>query len=44
MRELLSGLRSDMTLEPGKKPTKEMVASIRKASADLVKLALERQH
>ena len=44
MRELLSGLREDMTLAPGKKPTKETIDEIRQASAELVKMALERQH
>lgn len=42
IRDLLSGLRTEMLLESGEEPTPERVASIRKVSAELVKLALER--
>ena len=43
MREILSGLRNEMTLGDDKEATKERVATIREGSAKLVKLALERQ-
>ena len=43
MRDLLAGLRTEMTLPDGKEPTPEMMAEIRKQAANLVKLALERQ-
>ena len=43
MRDLLAGLRTEMVLEPGKEPTPEMMAEIRKQAAKLVELALERQ-
>ena len=43
MRDILAGLRTEMTLEEGAEVTKERVDSIRGASAELVKLALERQ-
>lgn len=43
MRELLASLRTEMTLEDGKDPTPEMMAEIRKQSAKLVELALQRQ-
>lgn len=43
MREILSGLRNEMTIGEDEIVTEEQVAEIRKASAGLVKLALERQ-
>jgi hypothetical protein len=42
LRRVLVRLRKDMTLPEGKEPTPEMVAAIRKDSAELVKLALTR--
>lgn len=42
IRDLLAGLRTEMTLKPGQDPTKEDVADVRKVSAELVKLALQR--
>lgn len=43
IRDILSDLRSEMTLEPGEMPDPAKVATIRKASAELVKLALQRE-
>lgn len=43
MRDVLAGLRAEMTLEDGKQPTKEMMAGIRIQAAKLVELALQRQ-
>ncbi|NJM38755.1 MAG: hypothetical protein HC845_13295 [Akkermansiaceae bacterium] len=43
MRDLLAGLRTEMTLEEGKEPTAEMMAEIRKQAAKLVELALQRK-
>ncbi len=43
MRDLLAGLRTEMTLEQGKEPTPEMMREIRKKAAELVELALKRQ-
>ncbi len=43
MRDVLAGLRTEMTLPDGKPPTKEMMAEIRKQAAKLVELALQRQ-
>jgi hypothetical protein len=43
MRNVLAGLRTEMTLEAGKEPTPEMMADLRKQAANLVKLALQRQ-
>lgn len=42
MRDLLAGLRTEMTLMEGEKPTKEKMAEIREQAAKLVKLALQR--
>ncbi len=43
MRDLLAGLRTEMTLEDGKEPTPESMREIRNISAQLVDLALQRQ-
>ncbi len=43
MRDLLAGLRTEMTLEPGKDPTPETMKEIRAKAAELVELALKRQ-
>ena len=43
MRDVLAGLRAEMTLEDGNQPTKEMMAGIRIQAAKLVELALQRQ-
>lgn len=43
MRDILAGLRTEMTLEEGKEPTPAMMAEIRKQAAKLVELALQRQ-
>ncbi|MEO5712960.1 MAG: hypothetical protein ABIT37_05690 [Luteolibacter sp.] len=43
MRDLLAGLREEMTFEPGKEPTPETMKEIRKKAAELVELALKRQ-
>ena len=43
MRDVLAGLRTEMTLEEGKQPTQELMAEIRKQAAKLVELALQRQ-
>lgn len=43
MRDVLAGLRTEMTIEDGKEPTPEMMAEIRKQAAQLVELALKRQ-
>ncbi|MEO7098540.1 MAG: hypothetical protein ABI162_04205 [Luteolibacter sp.] len=43
MRDLLAGLREEMTLEEGKQPTPEKMKEIRKKAAELVGLALKRQ-
>lgn len=43
MRNVLAGLRTEMTLEEDKQPTPEMMADLRKQAAKLVKLALQRQ-
>jgi hypothetical protein len=42
IRDLMAGLRTEMTLKPGEQPTAAKVAEIRKVSAELVKLALQR--
>ena len=43
MRDLLAGLREEMTLQEGKEPTKETMKEIRTKAAELVGLALKRQ-
>ncbi len=43
MRDVLAGLRTEMTLEEGKQPTQELMSEIRKQAAKLVELALQRQ-
>jgi hypothetical protein len=43
MRDLLAGLRTEMTLPEGKEPTQAMMADIRKQAAKLVELSLQRQ-
>lgn len=43
MRDLLAGLRTEMTLKDGEEPTPEMMKEIRNISAQLVELALKRQ-
>ncbi len=43
IRELLSELRTGMTLGNNEKPTPEKIAAIRKKANELVKLALQRQ-
>ena len=43
MRDLLAGLRTEMTLEAGAQPTPAMMKEIRKIAAQLVELALKRQ-
>jgi hypothetical protein len=43
MRDLLAGLRTEMTLEDGKEPTVEMMKEIRTQAGKLVELALQRQ-
>ena len=43
MRDILAGLRTEMTLEEGKEPTPALMAEIRKQAAKLVELALQRQ-
>jgi hypothetical protein len=43
MRDILAGLRTEMTLPDGKDPTPENIAEIRKQAAKLVELALRRQ-
>ncbi|MEX1114693.1 MAG: hypothetical protein WEB53_05555 [Akkermansiaceae bacterium] len=43
MRDLLAGLRTEMTLVEGKNPTPEMMKEIRGIAAKLVELALQRQ-
>ncbi|MEO8613637.1 MAG: hypothetical protein ABI600_00730 [Luteolibacter sp.] len=43
LRDLLAGLRTEMTLETGKQPTPEMMKEIRRIAAQLVELALKRQ-
>jgi hypothetical protein len=43
MRDILAGLRGEMTIEDGKQPTKETMAEIRQQAAKLVELALQRQ-
>lgn len=43
MRDLLAGLRTEMTLADGDEPTHEMMAGLRKQAAKLVELALQRQ-
>lgn len=43
MRDLLAGLRTEMTLKEGEEPTPEMMKEIRNISAQLVELALKRQ-
>lgn len=43
MRDVLAGLRTEMTLEAGKQPTQELMSEIRTQAAKLVKLALQRQ-
>jgi len=42
MRDLLAGLRTEMTLKDGEAPTPEMMAEIRTQAAKLVELALQR--
>lgn len=42
MRNLLAGLRTEMTLEDGEAPTPEMMKEIRVQAAKLVELALQR--
>lgn len=43
MRNLLAGMRTEMTLEEGEEPTKETMKEIRKQAAKLVELALQRK-
>ena len=43
MRDVLAGLRTEMTLEDGKQPTPALMSEIRKQAAKLVELALQRQ-
>lgn len=43
MRDLLAGLRTEMTLPDGEDPKAEMMAEIRKQAEKLVTLALQRQ-
>lgn len=43
MRDLLAGLRTEMTLEDGKEPTAEVMKEIRIQAGKLVELALQRQ-
>lgn len=43
MRKILAGLRDKMTVDPDAEVTRDHVAAIRDASAELVALALERQ-
>ena len=43
MRNLLAGMRTEMTLKEGEEPTVEMMREIRKQAAKLVELALERK-
>jgi hypothetical protein len=43
MRDLLEGLSTKMALEPGKEPTPETIKDIRRISARLVELALQRK-
>lgn len=43
MRDILAGLRTEMTLEEGKEPTPALMVEIRKQAAKLVELALQRQ-
>lgn len=42
MRNLLAGLRTEMTLKEGEKPTPEMMREIRAQAAKLVELAMQR--
>ena len=42
MRDLLAGLREEMTLKDGEEPTPEMMKEIREQAAKLVELALQR--
>jgi hypothetical protein len=43
MRDLLAGLREEMTLEPGKDPTPATMKELRQKAKELVQLALKRQ-
>lgn len=43
MRDLLAGLREEMTLEPGKDPTPATMKELRQKAKELVDLALKRQ-
>jgi len=43
MRDVLAGLRGEMTLEDSKEPTQELMSEIRGQAAKLVELALQRQ-
>jgi hypothetical protein len=43
LRDILAGLRTEMTLVEGQEPTPEKMAEIRKQAAKLVELALQRQ-
>jgi hypothetical protein len=43
MRDILAGLRTEMTLEKDAAPTEAKVAEIRKQADKLVELALQRQ-
>jgi hypothetical protein len=43
MRDLLAGLRTEMTIKDGEEPTHEMMKEIRDQAAKLVELALERK-
>ena len=43
MRDLLAGLRTEMTLQEGQAPTPEMMREIREKAAQLVSLALQRK-
>jgi hypothetical protein len=43
MRNLLAGMRTEMTLKEGEEPTKETMKEIRKQAAKLAELALQRK-
>ncbi len=43
MRDLLAGMRAEMTLKDGEEPTQETMTDIRKKAAELVALALQRK-
>jgi hypothetical protein len=43
IRNLLAGMRAEMVLKEGEKPTKETIAEIKDKAAELAKLALQRK-